>query len=79
MNEPAKTGGSFRALLHDVVVAEREQRWRAEQEQLITKKKMNISQQILALDARYNAYRVQNNPQYRKCNALIFDLSSILL
>lgn len=27
---------------------------------------MNISQQILALDARYNAYRVQNNPQYRK-------------
>lgn len=30
------------------------------------KLKMNISQQILALDARYNAYRVQNNPQYRK-------------
>ncbi|KAK2571939.1 hypothetical protein P5673_003354, partial [Acropora cervicornis] len=27
---------------------------------------MNISQQILALDARYNAYRVHNNPQYRK-------------
>ncbi|XP_032221552.2 WD repeat-containing protein 13 isoform X2 [Nematostella vectensis] len=26
---------------------------------------MNISQQILALDARYNAYRAPNNPQFR--------------
>jgi len=32
--------------------------------------KMNISQQILALDARYNAYRVPNNPQYRKYSSL---------
>ena len=32
---------------------------------------MNISQQILALDARYNAYRVPNNPQYRKYSSLI--------
>ena len=31
--------------------------------------KMNISQQILALDARYNAYRAPNNPQYRKYNS----------
>lgn len=31
---------------------------------------MNISQQILALDARYNAYRVPNNPQYRKYSSL---------
>jgi len=35
--------------------------------------KMNISQQILALDARYNAYRVPNNPQYRKYSSLKAD------
>ena len=27
---------------------------------------MNVAQQILALDARYNAYRAPNNPQHRK-------------
>ena len=31
---------------------------------------MNVAQQILALDARYNAYRAPNNPQHRKLNFL---------
>lgn len=31
----------------------------------VSELKMNLSQQILALDARYNAYRVPNNPSYR--------------
>ena len=64
--ERAKTGASFRAFrvpLHDLVsVASTKDGGRQQQEWL----RMNISQQILALDARYNAYRVPNNPQYRK-------------
>lgn len=51
----------FCVVLHDVVVAEKNCYGGP-----VIDRKMNISQQILALDARYNAYRVPNNPSYRE-------------
>lgn len=50
----------FCVTLHEVVVAENCYGGP------VIERKMNISQQILALDARYNAYRVPNNPSYRE-------------
>lgn len=60
-----RTSGSFSACLSDLVCIAPYY-----VDRRLKTREMNVAQQILALDARYNSYRVPNSPQYRECAQL---------